>query len=103
MSSDCDSALRQNDAHTSVLHRVTRAKLGFFCAGSLFQYPGFLIAALVGAGVANFLKDPAPWLVGLLSGASASPLFDSVCTTFRFKLWHTLKKANPHACFVAHN
>ena len=38
-------------------------------AGILFQYPGLLIAALVGAGAANVLKHPAPWLHGLTSGA----------------------------------
>ena len=38
-------------------------------AGILFQYPGLVIAALVGAGAANVLKHPAPWLHGLTSGA----------------------------------
>ena len=37
-------------------------------AGALFQWPGLLIAALAGAGVANFLKDPAPWLRGIIAG-----------------------------------
>ena len=40
-------------------------------AGTLFQYPGFLIASLVGAGAASFLRNPAPWLHGLLSGMQA--------------------------------
>ncbi|CAL8468154.1 g7693 [Coccomyxa elongata] len=39
--------------------------------GVLFQYPGFLIAALVGAGAANFLKHPAPWLEGIVAGLAA--------------------------------
>ena len=38
-------------------------------AGALFSYPGLLIAALAGVGAANFLKDPSPWLNGLLAGA----------------------------------
>lgn len=38
------------------------------CAGALFQWPGLLIAALAGAGVANFLRDPAPWLRGIIAG-----------------------------------
>ena len=42
---------------------------GFLCAGVLFQYPGFLISALVGAGAANFLKHPAPCLQGIVAGA----------------------------------
>jgi chromate transporter len=37
-------------------------------SGILFQYPGFIIAALCGAGVANFLRNPRPWLRGLLAG-----------------------------------
>jgi uncharacterized membrane protein AbrB (regulator of aidB expression) len=37
-------------------------------AGVLFQYPGFLIAALVGAGAANFLKHPAGWVQGIVAG-----------------------------------
>ena len=45
-------------------HRLCAA-----AAGILFQYPGLLIAALVGAGAANVLKHPAPWLHGLTSGA----------------------------------
>ncbi len=48
---------------------------GGLLTGILFQYPGFLIAALVGAGAANVLKHPAPWLHGLTSGARpARPL-----------------------------
>ena len=37
-------------------------------AGVLFQYTGLIIASLAGAGAANWLKDPAPWLHGVLSG-----------------------------------
>ena len=42
------------------------------CSGVLFQYPGFLIASLVGAGAANFLKHPAPWLEGIVAGVHAT-------------------------------
>lgn len=47
-------------------------------AGVLFQYPGFLIAALVGAGAANFLKHPAPWLEGIIAGAATPRCAPSV-------------------------
>ncbi len=40
-------------------------------AGVMFQWPGFLIAALVGAGAANFLKNPAPWVKGIVAGKLA--------------------------------
>jgi len=48
---------------------VQKGVAGGLMTGVLFQYPGFLIAALVGAGAANVLKHPAPWLHGLTSGA----------------------------------
>ena len=41
-------------------------------AGLLFQYPGLLLAGLVGVGAANWLKTPAPWLKALTSGGEAS-------------------------------
>ena len=50
----------------------SRSKPHCHCAGVLFQWPGFLIAALAGAGVANFLKEPAPWLRGIIAGMSTS-------------------------------
>ena len=48
-------------------------------AGVLFQYPGLLISALVGAGAANFLKHPAPWLHGAVSGESARDVSSCPC------------------------
>ena len=57
---------------------VASERPGLVFAGSLFQYPGFLIAALVGAGAASFLRDPAPWLHGLLSGVQDRPVHDCV-------------------------
>jgi len=54
---------------------VQKGVPGGLLTGILFQYPGFLIAALVGAGAANVLKHPAPWLHGLTSGARPAPPF----------------------------
>ncbi|CAL5229349.1 g12659 [Coccomyxa viridis] len=50
---------------------VQKGVSGGLLTGILFQWPGFLIAALAGAGVANFLKDPAPWLRGIIAGLGA--------------------------------
>ena len=58
-------------------------------AGILFQWPGFLIAALAGAGVANFLKDPAPWLRGIIAGQSAHITLASMCIQAGF--WMVFK------------
>ena len=41
-------------------------------AGLLFQYPGLLLAGLVGVGAANWLKSPAPWLKAVTSGGEAT-------------------------------
>ena len=59
-------------------------------AGILFQYPGLLIAALVGAGAANVLKHPAPWLHGLTSGArTLYPQANVGCARMRLSPWRT--------------
>lgn len=50
---------------------VQKGVSGGLLSGILFQYPGFLIASLCGAGVANFLRNPKPWLRGLLAGLSS--------------------------------
>ncbi|EIE20647.1 CHR family transporter: chromate ion [Coccomyxa subellipsoidea C-169] len=50
---------------------VHKGVTGGLMTGVLFQYPGFLIASLVGAGAANFLKNPAPWLEGIVAGLAA--------------------------------
>eukprot|EP00891_Asterochloris_glomerata_P000418 jgi/Astpho2/418/e_gw1.00011.213.1_t len=44
---------------------------GGLLTGLLFQYPGLLLAGLVGVGAANWLKSPAPWLKALTSGGEA--------------------------------
>ena len=51
----------------------------WYKSGVLFQYPGFLIASLVGAGAANFLKRPAPWLEGIVAGVHACILHKPRC------------------------
>ncbi|CAK0787139.1 hypothetical protein CVIRNUC_010355 [Coccomyxa viridis] len=50
---------------------VQKGVLGGLLTGVMFQWPGFLIAALVGAGAANFLKNPAPWVKGIVAGLGA--------------------------------
>ncbi|KAK9816680.1 hypothetical protein WJX72_003596 [[Myrmecia] bisecta] len=83
---------------------VKRGIPGGLLSGVLFQYPGFLIMALVGAGAANWLKDPAPWLRGLLAGlgavgvalvaSSAKQLTYSICKE------RTLMFLNAAAAFI---
>ena len=41
-------------------------------SGGLFQLPGLIIMSLVGVGVAEFLKAPAPWLRGATAGLGAA-------------------------------
>ncbi|CAI5951699.1 unnamed protein product [Closterium sp. NIES-64] len=44
---------------------------GGLLSGALFQFPGALIMAIAGFGVAKFLIDPAPWLSALSAGLAA--------------------------------
>lgn len=57
-----------------------------FKSGVLFQYPGFVIASLVGAGAANFLKHPAPWLEGIVAGVHACILHKPRCDMIKQRL-----------------
>ena len=65
MSSECGLLLEWTSVGANLIPESVICKLN---AGLLFQYPGLLIAALAGAGVAKFLRNPAPWLKGLLAG-----------------------------------
>lgn len=51
---------------------VKKGVLGGFMTGLLFQLPGLVMMSLVGVGVADFLKAPAPWLKGGIAGLGAA-------------------------------
>ena len=82
MSSEFGLLLEWTNIGESLIPESLICKLN---AGLLFQYPGLLIAALAGAGVAKFLRNPAPWLKGLLAGyvhnlaISVGELFMLIC------------------------
>ena len=51
---------------------VKKGVAGGFMTGLLFQLPGLVMMSLVGVGVADFLKTPAPWLKGGIAGLGAA-------------------------------
>lgn len=51
---------------------VKKGVAGGFMTGLLFQLPGLIMMSLVGVGVADFLKAPAPWLKGGIAGLGAA-------------------------------
>ncbi len=42
---------------------------GGLLSGALYQYPGLILMSIVGAGAAQWLVHPAPWLRGVVTGA----------------------------------
>jgi chromate transporter len=49
-----------------------RGVLGGLLSGGLFQYPGLFLMTLAGAGAAEALTNPSPFLRGLVSGLSVA-------------------------------